>query len=152
MVGHVSNRGRYRYYRCLNGSSGPGETSCGSKYIRIERLEGAVKTALTDLLASPDRLLSEAKRLAGRQPQDDELEKVLQALGEVESAQGRLVRLYTTEALPEHLLREKSRVLAERREVLENTRRELQAQTVPTPRDFTRIARDVPAALSAIRN
>ena len=70
MVGHASNRGRYRYYRCPNGSSGPGETSCGSKYIRIERLEGAVKTALTDLLASPDRLLSEAKRLAGRQPQD----------------------------------------------------------------------------------
>ena len=29
-----------------------------------------MKTALTDLLASPDRLLSEAKRLAGRQPQD----------------------------------------------------------------------------------
>ena len=152
MVGHASNRGRYRYYRCPNGSSGPGETSCVSKYIRIERLEGAVKTALTDLLASPDRLLSEAKRLAGRQPQDDELDKVLQALGEVESAQGRLVRLYTTEALPAHLLREESRVLAERREVLENTRRELQAQTVPTPRDFTRIARDVPAALAAIRN
>ena len=75
MVGHASNRGRYRYYRCPNGSSGPGETSCGSKYIRIERLEGAVKTALTDLLASPDRLLGEAKRLAGRQPQDEDLEK-----------------------------------------------------------------------------
>ena len=152
MVGHASNRGRYRYYRCPNGSSGPGETTCESRYIRIERLEGAVRTALTDLLASPDRLLGEAKRLAAREPRNDELEKVLQALGEVESAQGRLVRLYTTEALPEHLLREESRVLAERREVLENTRRELQAQTVPTPRDFARIAGDVPAALSAIRH
>ena len=43
--------------------------------------EAEVALALTDLLASPDRLLSEAKRL----------------------------RLYTTEALPEHLLREESR-------------------------------------------
>ena len=41
MVGHAANRGRYRYYRCPNGSSGPGETTCDSRYIRIERLEGA---------------------------------------------------------------------------------------------------------------
>ena len=68
------------------------------------------------------------------------------------SCSQRLVRFDRVGALPEHLPREESRVLAERREALENTRRELQAQTVPTPRDFSRVAGDVPAALAAIRS
>ena len=151
MVGHAANRGRYRYYRCPNGSSGPGETTCGSRYIRIERLEGAVRTALSDLLASPDRILAEAKRLADREPKDDGLETLLCTLDEVEAAQSRLVRLYTAGELPEHLLSEQSRSLAKRRELLEDQRRDLQAQAKPSTLDFKRVARDVPAALAVIR-
>ena len=151
MVGHASNRGRYRYYRCPNGSSGAGETTCGSRYIRIEQLEAAVRTALTELLASPDWLIGEAKRLAASESRDDGLETVLQALDEVESAQARLVRLYTAGDLPEHLLSEQSRSLAQRRELLEDQRRDLQAQAAPSTLDFAHIADDVPSALAAIR-
>ena len=114
--------------------------------------EGAVRTALTDLLASPDRLLAEAKRLAESEPNDDGLDAVLQALDQIEAAQVRLVRLYTAGKLPEHLLSEQSRSLAERRELLEDQRRDLRDRQTPSTRDFERIARDVPAALSAGRN
>lgn len=64
MTGHAVNRGRFHYYRCPNGSSGPGETRCRSRYIRLERIEEAVKGALSELLASPERVLDDARRAA----------------------------------------------------------------------------------------
>ena len=47
MTGHAVNRGRFHYYRCPSGSSGPGETWCRSRYIRLECIEEAVKSALS---------------------------------------------------------------------------------------------------------
>jgi len=51
LVGHAVNNGRYHYYRCPNGTSGPGEHRCGSKYVRLERLEAAVKSVLAEFLS-----------------------------------------------------------------------------------------------------
>ncbi|MQA00412.1 MAG: hypothetical protein GEU80_13975 [Dehalococcoidia bacterium] len=89
MTGHVVNRGRYHYYRCTNGSSSPGEKRCRSGYIRLERIEAAVKGALGDLLATPERLLDEARRAAeeAREP-SAELAAVAGELDEVEHRQG----------------------------------------------------------------
>ena len=87
--------------RCANGSSGPGEARCGSRYIRVERLEETVKSALADLLASPGRLLDEARRAASVEPAvSDELTAIVRELDEVDARQRRLVQLFTRVSRP----------------------------------------------------
>ena len=146
------NSGRYLYYRCPCGSSGPGTTTCGSRYVRTERLEAAVKAALADVLASPERLLDEARRLASQEvPVDSRLDSVLTELNEVEARQRRLVQLFTRGDLPEDMLSAESKVLAERRGVLEAQRRSLDVPRPAQSIDPARIARDLPRALRLIR-
>ncbi|MDA1148320.1 MAG: recombinase family protein [Chloroflexi bacterium] len=152
MVGHAVNGGRYLYYRCPRGSSGPGTTTCGSRYVRTDRLEAAVKAALADVLASPDRILDEARRLAEQEiPVDSRLDSVLAELNEVEARQRRLVQLFTRGDLPEDMLSAESKVLAERRGVLEAQRRSLDVPRSAQSIDPARIARDLPRALRLIR-
>ena len=152
MVGHAVNGGRYLYYRCPRGSSGPGATACGSRYVRTERLEAAVKAALAEALSSPERLLDEARQLAAQEvPEDSRLDTVLAELNEVEARQRRLVQLFTRGDLPEDMLSAESKVLAERRGVLEARRRAIDVPPPAPTLDLARIARDLPRALRFIR-
>ena len=152
MVGHAVSGGRYHYYRCPNGSSGPGESRCESRYIRSERLEDAIKSALADLLASPERLLAEVRHQAeeavdptGKQ------ESLARGIDDIEARQRRLVRLFTAGDLPEKLLAEESKELAKRREALEHRRVEL-ARDIPVHLDVAQVERELPAALRVIRD
>ena len=148
MVGHAVSGGRYHYYRCPNGTSGPGE----SRYIRSEHLEQAVKSAIADLLASPERILAEVRH----QVEEDvdptgEQETVTRELSDIEARQRRLVRLFTAGDLPEESLTEESKELAKRRETLQQRRIELTRQT-PARVDVAQVERELPAALEAIRH
>ena len=130
MTGHAVNRARYHYYRCINGTSGPTDSKCASRYVRQERLEAAVKGALSDLLASPERVLDEARRAAAEAsaPSGD-LAAVLAELEDVERRQRRLAQLYTRGELPESVLAAESQSLADRRWALEARQRELSPRT-----------------------
>ena len=152
MVGHAVSRGRYHYYRCPNGSSGPGESRCASRYIRSERLEQAVKSALADLLASPERVLAEVRHQVEEDadPTRDQ-ETVTSELDDIETQQRRLIRLFTAGNLPEELVAEQSKELAKRREALEQRRIELTGQA-PARIDVAQLKRELPAALEAIRH
>ena len=153
MVGHAVNRARYHYYRCSNGSSGPGETLCRSRYVRVERIEDSVRSALADLLASPERLLDEARRLASPdQVANVEAASLVRELDEVIARQRRLAQLFTRGELPEDILAEQSKALAERRSVLEAKSRAADARSARSARfDASRIERDLPRALGTIR-
>ena len=153
MVGHAANRARYHYYRCANGSSGPGEARCGSRYIRVERLEETVKSALSDLLASPGRLLDEARRAASVEPAvSDELTAIVRELDEVEARQRRLVQLFTRGDLPEDILASESRSLADLRAALEARRRAAQPLRTTSRLDVDQLERELPRVLAAIRS
>ena len=151
MVGHAANRGRYHYYRCPNGSSGPGETRCSSRYIRVERIESAVKSALASALASPDRLLDELRRTSSGTDRTAKLAAILRELNEVESQQRRLVRLFTRGGLPEELLDSESKVLASRRAALEAERHSAESVAESAPLDIKRTERELPQALRVIQ-
>jgi len=152
LTGHAVNRGRFHYYRCPNGSSGPGETRCRSRYIRLERIETAVKTAIGDLLASPERLLAEARRAATQATApSDELAVIAADLDEVERRQRRLAQLYTRGELPESALDAESRVLADRRWRLEAQQRALEPLPAFDDNRYERIEELLPLALERIR-
>ena len=146
------NRGRFHYYRCSNGSSGPGETRCGSRYIRLERLEEAVKTALGDLLASPERVLAEARRAATQESApSSRLAAIAAELDEVGRRQRRLAQLYTRGELPESALDAESRDLADRRWRLEAQQRAIEPHPALDDERYARIEELLPHALERIR-
>jgi hypothetical protein len=151
MVGQSLMKGRYSYYRCRHSYGSQWERQCSSKYISSEVLERAVRQALADLLADPERILSEARRLANSCPTGAELQSTLQALQDVETCQRRLVRLFTEGDLPHELLEEKRRELSQRRAQLEAERQRLETMKPNLP-DFDTIERILPHATRVIRD
>lgn len=152
MVGHAVNGGRYLYYRCSRGSSGPGETICASRYVRLEKIEAAVRTALAEALATPDRILAAVRLLIGETaPASPTMAPILAELDEVEARQRRLVQLFTRGDLPEDILTAESKALATRRAFLEERRRDAEAVQPAKNFDLARIERDLPRALRIIR-
>ena len=153
MVGHAANRGRYHYYRCANGSSGPDETRCGARYIQVKRLEEAVKSAFADLLGSPDRLLDEVRSAATAEPTaSDGLTAIVRELDEIEARQRRLVQLFTRDDLPEDILAWESRSLADQRTALESRRRTAEPIRPTSRLDVDQLERELPRVLLAIRS
>ena len=69
MVGQVLMKGRYSYYRCRSRYVGRSSSSCPSKYIPTNSIEGAVVERLMDVLGDPERIMGEAddSRLASIQ-------------------------------------------------------------------------------------
>jgi len=102
-----------------------GATLCRARHVRVERVEGVVRLVLADLLASPERVLDEARRRA---------------------------QLYTLGELPEEILGGQSKALAERRAVLEAKGRAAESKNVRAARfDNSTVVRDPPHPLGAIR-
>ena len=72
---------------------------------RVEKIEAAVRTALAEVLATPDRILAEVRLLIGETaPVPPSLASVLAELDEVEARQRRLVQLFTRGDLPDDIL------------------------------------------------
>ena len=128
MVGQVLMRGRYSYYRCRHSYGSQWDKRCDSKYVATATLEGAVMRAIADLLADPDRIIAEVIRLTGDDVETSQLERVNDALREVEARQRRLVRLFTDGGLPGDLLEEQRRELSVQRTTLEAERQRLEPQ------------------------
>ena len=128
MVGQVLMKGRYSYYRCRHSYGSQWDKRCDSKYVATATLEGAVMHAIADLLADPDRIISEAIRLTGADVETSQLERVDDELRAVEARQRRLVRLFTDGGLPSDLLEEQRRELSVQRRALEAERQELEPQ------------------------
>ena len=62
MVGQTL-QGNYRYYRCRSAFAGPKHDRCQSRYVRADRLESAVKTAVAEVLTRPEIVAAELERL-----------------------------------------------------------------------------------------
>lgn len=96
MVGQVLMKGRYSFYRCRSRYVGRLTSTCPSKYICADAIENAVRNALSELLANPDRVMSEVVRLSQEHRVDGRLASVLTSLEAIEAKQRRLVRLSPT--------------------------------------------------------
>ena len=131
MVGQALMRGRYRYYRCRRSYAGYGEERCGSRYVPVSVLEAAVLEQLGQLLADPERVLAEARRLNQENCDSSRLLAVREELSAIEAQQRRLARLYTSGTLPDNILAEESTRLSSQREILERERRDLEASRAP---------------------
>ena len=136
-------KGRYSYYRCRSRYVGREDSTCSSKYVRTDAIESCVHNAIVEVLANPDRILSEAKRLAEEDPGLGELTTVLAALREVEAKQRRLVRLFTDGDLPCELLDEQRSELSRRRTALEGDRTKLESNSRPSL-NIQQVTRDLP--------
>ena len=150
MVGQVLMKGRYSYYRCRSRYVGRSSSSCPSKYIPTNSIEGAVKRALMDVLGDPERIMGEARRLNDSQASSVRLLEVLEALREIETKQRRLVRLFTDGDLPESLLEGERTELSKRRAALEDERRRLEVAGRPSI-DLVSIQRHLPTVMDQIR-
>jgi hypothetical protein len=150
MVGQVLMKGRYSYYRCRGRYVGRTVSSCPSKYIRTDAIEGAVRNSVLNVLADPARIFSEARRLNGDAGTNSELATVVAALQEIESRQRRLVRLFTDGDLPETLLEAERTELSERRAALESERSRLEASVTPII-DFRLLEQHLPRIVEQVR-
>ena len=149
MVGQSLQRGRYRYYRCRRSYAGPRDDRCSSKYVRKEALEASVRESLRDVLAEPDRVIAEVRRASEQRVDAEALARFEAEISDVEAQQRRLVKLFTTGALPEALLTEESRQLSERRDRLESERAAL-ARHAPAW-DAEDLAKRLPEVLDRVR-
>ena len=102
------------------------------------------------MLADPDRVLAEARRLAETSEESPCLEEIEKAIGSVEVKQRQLVKLYTESDLPESLLAEKSQALSAERAALEVERVQL-SSTSTNPIDLAAVAVEMPKVLESIR-
>jgi site-specific DNA recombinase len=146
MVAQALLRGQYSYYRCRKSYGGKTDGTCRSRYVRAEVLEQVVFAEIAALLSQPERVLAEARRVAGQGEDTAERSRVEQSLHEVEEQQRRLVRLYTAATLPEHMLSEEGARLNPERNRLERERQAL-ALRHPAQMDLVRIAADLAAVL-----
>ena len=124
---------------------------CASKYVRLERLEGAVKLGLAEFLSRPERVLDEVRRMvAEAEAPPPELVAARAELAEVERRQARLAQLFTRSDMPASVLQAESQALAERRWKLEARIRELEPR-VPQGIAVEALEADLPGILEAIR-
>ena len=122
MVGQALEKGRYRYYRCRQSYAGPRGKQCSSAYVRKERLEAAIFSALREVLIDPARILDEARRLNDADPVAEKRDRLDREIADVAAQQRRLIRLFTDGRLPEAMLADESKSLSERRTRLESDR------------------------------
>jgi len=61
MVGQTQQL-RYRYYRCRRAFAGPRVDRCATRYVRADRLEQSVLSAVAERLSKPDLVLQEIAR------------------------------------------------------------------------------------------
>ena len=150
MVGQTLVGGRYQYYRCRRAYAGPKADRCPSPYVPKPLLEDAVRSALVAVLADPSRILAEARAAAVADPGDRQRAELNGQIADLDSRQRRLLRLFTTGALPEAMLEAEGRELAEQR-----TRLESELASLP-PRhslafDETLVAARLPEAARVIK-
>ncbi|MCC6238098.1 MAG: recombinase family protein [Dehalococcoidia bacterium] len=149
MVGQTLLKGRYRYYRCRRSYAGPRADRCESPYVPTELLEDAVRTALVDLVANPETLLAETRQRFCADPATTRRDSLDREIADIEAKQRRLVRLFTAGDLPESMLAEESRALAERRARLESERANI--APVATQMSLEVLTTRMPRALELIR-
>ena len=131
MSGHAVNRGRYSYYRCNRLYLSAQDERCGSRMVRTEVLESAVRQTLSELVTDPAMVLEMAEALrfdSGNGAPLAEIERSFRKLAEDES---RLADLYIDGKLNKPLLEEKGAALATRRAALEREQARLLAEAGP---------------------
>ena len=131
MSGHAVNRGRYSYYRCNRLYLSAQDERCGSRMVRTEVLESAVRQTLSELVTDPAMVLEMAEALqfdSGNGARLAEIERSFRKLAEDES---RLADLYIDGKLNKPLLEEKGAALATRRAALEREQTRLLAEAGP---------------------
>ena len=139
--------------RTIGAGTASGEIPTSAAHQGIYRpglLEGAVRSAIADVLANPDRVLTEARRIAETSEVSARLAEIEKAIGSVEARQGRLLKLYTQGDLPDSLLAQESRVLSAERAALEAERAQLSSQSTNRI-DLAAVAADMPRVLEGIR-
>jgi site-specific DNA recombinase len=150
MVGQAHAGGRYRYYRCRRSYAGYFEGKCDSRYVRVELLERLVLKEVAKVLSRPDRILSEARRLANQGIDAADMKVATSELQQVEEQQRRLTRLYVSGTMPEDVLAEESSLLSKRRSHLEAKRMSLETQPAPSV-DLDKLSERLPEVAARLR-
>jgi len=150
MVGQALDKGRYHYYRCRQSYTGPRGRRCSSRYVRKERLEEAIRSALLSVLSDPERILDEARRARDGADTAGQRSRLDREIADVEERQRRLIRLYTAGDLPQEMLAEESGRLSALRTRLESERAALTGDT-PGAFDLQRLAVLLPEAVAVVR-
>lgn len=140
---------RYRYYRCTKGTSGPGQPTCDSKYVRADALERLVRDELAAVLADPTVVVAEARRASAADAGTVRAEDLRRQLDDVEAQQSRLADLYISGTLDRTALDTKARALDVRASALREESRV--AHSAVGRSDAAAIEAGLPRALDAVR-
>ena len=118
--------------------------------MRVEVLERSVLSEVAKVLSSPDRILAEARRLAGQETDATAIEAATRELQQVEEQQRRLTRLYVSGMMPEDVLAEESTRLGKRRDHLETKKMSLETQST-SPIDLDKLSERLPEVADRLR-
>lgn len=113
MPGQALGGGRYLYYRCRRAFSGEFERDvCKSRYIRCDVLEPAVRRAVASVIADPERIAREIRRLRCEAAAGSETTRLEKELEQVRARQRRLVDALADGNLPADLVQQRAGQLA----------------------------------------
>lgn len=147
MVGHAAHQGKYRYYHCPNGSSGPGITRCEARYIRADEVEQAVRERVAEVLADPERLIAEVRRRYSSTQPGAERERIGREIGAVRLQRDRLLDAYLAGTFDRDTLDERSKALERRQRALE---RDFSARSPDDDVDITEVESTIEIALQRV--
>ncbi len=107
MVGQTL-QGSYRYYRCRRAFAGLKTDRCASRYVRANDLEEALLSEVAELLARPERVLSEVTRTS---EVDVEENANADRMASIERQRVRLLKLYQFGEIDDPYLQRELRAL-----------------------------------------
>lgn len=139
MVGHTMGSGSYRtqYYGCTHANNPTTKDRCGSRQVRLDRLEPAIWYEAGRVLTDPETVVRELRQQSAGPEQDQgerkRIEREIAKLGEREK---RLVRLFTYGEIDEQFIHEEGAVLKKQKQGLEERLRCLHPQPATIPYDL----------------
>ena len=135
MVGQTSLK-RYHYYRCRRAYAGPRDDRCPGRYVRARALESAVVAEVVRVLAEPEIVRAELRRLADGALDLEAAAAAQTSLGTLERQRQRVLRLFQLGEIDEtYLQRELDSIRQRWRSIEENARRVASSPSLALPDD-----------------
>jgi site-specific DNA recombinase len=138
MVGRTMTTGSYRaqYYGCTHSWNPTTKDRCGSRLVRLDRLESAIWDEIERVLTDPEVVLRELHARSADEGDSGERMRIEREIAKLGEREKRLVRLFTYGEIDEQFIRDEGSLLKKQRQGLEERLRCLQPRTPQLLDDF----------------
>jgi len=150
MVGQTMGAGsnRTQYYGCTHAFNPTTKDRCGSRYVRLDRLEPAIWDEVDRALTDPEMVLRELVRTSGQDNSASERQRIEREIRKLDDREKRLVRLFSFGEIDEQFIRDEGALLKRQKQDLEDRLHRLQPEQAAIAPDLD--ASSLSAACAAV--